>query len=141
MHTLPSHSVANAAPRRALHILYADDVRELREITRLSFERAGHRIDCADDGDVALEKIITGSAYDLVITDHCMPRMEGLELVTRLRERNFPGKIIVFCSELSDEVATAYHALHVDRLLYKPIFPSKLRLVLAELFPDAGPQV
>lgn len=140
MHSLPSHSVATAGPRRALHILYADDVRELREIARLSFERAGHHIDCVDDGDVALEKITTGPAYDLVITDHCMPRMDGLELVTRLRERNFPGKIIVFCSELSDEVATAYRALHVERLLYKPIFPSKLRLVLTELFPDAGPQ-
>ena len=140
MHSLPSHSVAHAAPRRALHILYADDVRELREVARLSFERDGHHIDCVDDGDVALEKITAGPAYDLVITDHCMPRMDGLELVTRLRERNFPGKIIVFCSELSDEVAAAYRALHVERLLYKPIFPSKLRLVLAELFPNAGPR-
>ena len=132
--------MASAAPRRTLRILYADDVRELREIARLSFERAGHHVECADDGDVALEKIIAGSTYDLVITDHCMPQMDGLELVTRLRERNFPGKIIVFCSELSDEVAAAYRARHVERLLYKPIFPSKLRLVLAELFPDAGPQ-
>ncbi len=140
MHSLPSQSVANTASRRALHILYTDDVRELREIARLSFERAGHHIDCADDGDVALEKITTGHAYDLVITDHCMPRMDGLELVTRLRQCNFPGKIIVFCSELSNEVATAYRGLHVDRLIYKPVFPSKLRLMLAELFPEAGPQ-
>ncbi len=139
MPSLPSHSVAHAAPRRTLHILYADDVRELREVVRMSFERAGHHIDCVDDGDVALEKIVAGPTYDLVITDHCMPRMDGLELVTRLRARDFPGRIIVFCSELSEEVAAAYHALHVDHLLYKPIFPSKLRHILTELFPDAGP--
>jgi CheY-like chemotaxis protein len=125
--------------RRSLRILYADDVRELREIARLSFAREGHHVECVDDGDVALARIVAAPDYDLLITDHCMPMMDGLELVTQVRDRNFAGKIIVLSSELSHEVAQAYRKANVDRILYKPIFPSGLRQVLTELFPDSRP--
>ena len=38
-------------------------------------------------------------------------------------------------SELGDLIARQYAALKVDRILYKPVFPSTLRRILAELFP------
>ena len=104
----------------------------------MSFGRDGHQIECADDGEVALAHLIATPDYDLLITDHCMPVMDGLELVTHLRTRKFQGKIIVFCSELSATVAAEYRALQVDRILYKPIFPSVLRELLRELFPASG---
>ena len=140
VHTSDQIPADSGAPRRRLRILYADDVRELREVARISFGRAGHHIQCVDDGDVALAHLTAAPDCDLLITDHCMPNMDGLELVTRLRARNFEGKIIVFCSQLSPAVAAEYRALQVDRILYKPIFPSALRQVLAELFPDSGPR-
>jgi CheY-like chemotaxis protein len=68
-----------------------------------------------------------------------MPNMNGLELVTQLRERSFPGKIMVFSSELSESVAAQYRQQNVDRILYKPVFPSLLRKTLHELFPPAAP--
>ena len=46
---------------------------------------------------------------------------------------HWPGKIVVFSSELKEQVRDAYLALHVDRVLPKPIFPSELRKVLAEM--------
>jgi DNA-binding NarL/FixJ family response regulator len=64
-----------------------------------------------------------------------MPNMNGLELVTRLREQAFPGRIMVFSSELSTAVAKEYELLKVDRILYKPVYPSILRTVIGELFP------
>ena len=134
-----SHPVTGRPPSRRLRILYADDVRELREITRISFERAGHHIECVDDGDVALARLTGATDCELIITDHCMPKMDGLELVTQLRNQKFPGKIVVFCSELSSEVAAAYRTVGVDNILYKPVFPSKLRQIIVELFPDSGP--
>ncbi|MEO6244555.1 MAG: response regulator [Opitutaceae bacterium] len=134
----PSPAAGPPPPRR-LRILYADDVRELREIARLSFQRDGHEIECVDDGTGALDRIIAAPDYDLLITDHCMPVMDGLELVTHVRDRKFAGKIVVFSSELSSEVAQAYRRAQVDRILYKPIFPSRLREILAELFPESSP--
>src|SRR4051812_43891476 len=98
-------AAVSAVARRCLRVLYADDVRELRDVARISFTREGHAIETFADGALALARILSDPGFDLVITDHHMPVMNGLELVTRLREEKFPGKIMVFSSELSDAVA------------------------------------
>jgi CheY-like chemotaxis protein len=121
---------------RPLRVLYAEDLRDLREVARMALTRDGHTIECVPDGLQALQKIkAQPDSLDLLITDHHMPQMNGLELVTALRALPFSAKIIVFSSELSPVVAAAYHALNVDRILPKPIFPSELRQVRAEMFP------
>ena len=123
-----------AAPGRRWRILYAEDVRELREVARMALTLDGHQVECEADGQLALNRITADpSAFDLILTDHHMPNMNGLELVQHLRELQYPGKIIVFSSELKPPVAEAYFALGVGHVLPKPIFPSELRKVLAEL--------
>jgi len=129
-----SFEVNGDAPRAALRILYADDLRELREVTRLSLTRDGHQIECYPDAPSALVRLMEDPAFDLVITDHHMPGMSGLEFVRQLRRLQFKGKIMVFSSELSSNVAADYQNLGVDRIIYKPVFPSALRQVMAELF-------
>ena len=130
----PSSAVP-ASARRFLRILYADDLRDLRDIMRLTLSREGHGIECVEDGVLALARVSADSGFDLVITDHHMPNLNGLELVKRLREQVFPGKIMVFSSELSPAVASEYARLKVDRILYKPVYPSALRETISELFP------
>jgi CheY-like chemotaxis protein len=126
---------------RVLRILYAEDLRDLREVARIALTRDGHSIECVADGVLALERIKAApNSLDLLITDHHMPKMNGLELVTALGAEPFAGKIIVFSSELSPAIGAAYLQLGVDRILPKPIFPSELRQVLAEVFPpEASP--
>jgi two-component system chemotaxis response regulator CheY len=137
MMTLPSTSMHGVSPaKRFLRILYAEDLGELRDVARLSLSRDGHGIECVEDGQVALHRVTADPSFDLVITDHHMPNMTGLELVSALRGLGFPGKIVVFSSELSTGVAAEYNRLEVDRIIYKPVYPSMLRGVLAELFPS-----
>jgi CheY-like chemotaxis protein len=127
-----------APPRKSLRILYADDVRELREVARIALTREGHTIECVADGSLARDRLARDAAFDLLITDHHMPSMNGLELVGWVRLQAFRGKILVFCSELDPKVAGEYRALQVDAILYKPVYPSTLRATLAALFaPDA----
>lgn len=126
--------------KKYLRVLYADDLHDLREIMRLVLSREGHGIECVEDGQHALERILADSGFDLVITDHHMPRMNGLELVTRLRALPFRGKIVVFSSELSPDVADDYRTLGVDRILYKPVTPTALRDVLADLQVARSPR-
>jgi CheY-like chemotaxis protein len=123
------------SPKRLLRILYADDMRELREVARIALSREGHLIECVGDGQEALQRVTADpNAYDLVISDHHMPHLNGIELVKRIRTLPYAGKILIFCSELSPAVSETYHQLKVDRILYKPVFPSELRQVLADLF-------
>ena len=122
-------------PKKMIRILYADDMRELREVARIALTREGHLIECVGDGQQALDRVVASpDAYDLVITDHHMPHLNGIELVTHLRTLPYSGKILIFCSELSPAVTETYNMLKVDRILYKPVFPSELRQVLADLF-------
>jgi CheY-like chemotaxis protein len=117
-----------------LRILYADDMRELRCLLEVTLRRDGHTVATAADGREALEQITAApDAFNLLITDHHMPCLNGLELVGRLRTLCFTGRIIVFSSELDDEVREAYRRLQVDYILPKPIFPQTLRALLATL--------
>jgi len=134
--TTPTSSPAPEAAEtgRSLRILYADDVPELRNLLKLSLPRDGHSVETVPDGTFALEKLqAQPDSFDLLITDHHMPKMTGLELVEHVRGINYPGKIIVFCSELSRDVNEAYQRFKVDHILYKPIFPAELRKVLSKL--------
>lgn len=122
-------------------MLYADDVRQLRELMTLILQREQHEVEAVENGEEALARL-TGSpaGFDLLITDHHMPRLNGLELVRRARAVDYPGKIIVFSSELSPLVHEEYRRLHVDLLLPKPIFPLTFRLMLRQLFAAHYPQ-
>jgi two-component system, chemotaxis family, chemotaxis protein CheY len=131
----PPSSAFTASAKRFLRILYADDMPDLRDVMRITLSREGHGIECVEDGLLALARVTADSGFDLVITDHHMPNMNGLELVMRLREQVFPGRIMVFSSELSPGVTAEYERLQVDRILYKPIYPSDLRQAIAEIFP------
>lgn len=130
---------ANAVPQKSLRILYVDDMPELREVACISLSRDGHSVECAANGALALDCVTADPrSFDLLITDHHMPHLNGLELVMQLRVLNFPGKILVFSSELSREIHTAYERLNVERILYKPVFPSTLRQVLADLYSSTA---
>lgn len=142
--TLPVTSSASVlpaspsgAPRR---VLYVDDMKELRELLRIVLSRAGYVVETVPNGQVALDRIAAGAEpFDLIITDHHMPEMNGLELVRHLRSRGYGGLIVVFSSELSASVHREYDAWGVDRVLMKPIFPASLRKELSALFAERRP--
>lgn len=124
--------------KQSLRILYAEDLPELRELARILLKREGHQIECEPDGAAALQRVIAEGGFDLVLTDHHMPLMNGLDLVAELRRHGYSGKIMVFSSELSSDVELEYFRYHVDRILYKPVPPTTLRAALSELFPPKG---
>ena len=123
-------SVTERGTRR---VLYVDDMRELREVARLALSKAGHKVDCAADGSDAFEMITANpGAYDIVISDHHMGGMNGLELVIKLREINYPGMIAIVSSEMSLDTTEEYRRLGIKRLLYKPVELSHLRALVLE---------
>ena len=123
-----------APAHKVLRVLYADDMRQLRELIVIVLGRDGHLVETVANGQEALDKISAAvQPYDVIITDHHMPGINGLELVTSIRNTPFSGKIIVFSSELSQTVDEAYRRLKVDHILPKPIFPAQLRAVFATL--------
>lgn len=69
-------------------ILFVDDDPILREFAQVNLASATAHVDVAGDGIEALEMLSKGT-YDLLLVDLEMPRMDGFELLRRLREH--PG--------------------------------------------------
>ena len=68
-----------------LHVLVVDDVIQNVELLSLLLTRAGHTVDSASEGEMALEKMRDGH-YDVVLMDLQMPKLDGLEAAKRRRE-------------------------------------------------------
>lgn len=123
------------SPRPRLRILCVDDLPEIRHVLQMLLERQGYQVTCVDDGHPAHELIAANpDAYDLIITDHEMPIMTGLELVTCLRCLAYHGKVLVYSSSLDSSTAAAYRQLGVDGLMDKPLAPRALIARIEGLF-------
>jgi two-component system chemotaxis response regulator CheY len=134
MSSAVTSQAASPSPKKSLRVLYADDMKELRHLLEVVLGRDGHKVESVPDGNLALDLLQANpTAYDVVITDHHMPTISGLQLVAKLREMNYKGRIIVFSSELSEEVDATYRLHQVDFILPKPVFPSELRALFATL--------
>lgn len=134
-----NQSPTPAVPIPPLRILYAEDLKALRILAQVMLTRLGHSLECFENGQLAWDRVRVGpDAFDLIITDHHMPVMNGLELVGLLRTIPFGGRIIVFSSDLDPRTAILYRDLKVDRLLNKPIVSEELRQILTELFGSQG---
>ena len=122
-----------------LRILTVEDEPAVTQLLALVLGGPSAKITNACDGWMALMKIgAADEPFDVVITDHNMPRMTGLELVRRLRVRNFAGKIIVLSAYLSEENVRAYEELKVDMMLAKPFDVGELQLAVELLTKNSS---
>ena len=56
---------------------------------------------------------------DLLITDHRMPGMDGVDLVRKARAQGYKNKVLIHALRLLDEEKSAYESLGVDGILWK----------------------
>jgi CheY-like chemotaxis protein len=127
---------------QALQILAVEDEKAVAQILAVVLGGPAAKVSRASDGWEALMKIgVAERPYDVVITDHRMPRMTGLELVRRLRTRDFKGKILVLSAHLTDEDIQAYESLNVDMMMSKPFDFEELQSAVALLTKGASVRV
>ncbi|KVA20656.1 hybrid sensor histidine kinase/response regulator [Burkholderia ubonensis] len=74
----------HAAVARSRRVLVVDDSLTVRELERKLLEKRGYDVTVAVDGMDGWNAL-RGAAFDLVVTDIDMPRMDGIELVTLIR--------------------------------------------------------
>jgi signal transduction histidine kinase/DNA-binding response OmpR family regulator/HPt (histidine-containing phosphotransfer) domain-containing protein len=74
-------------PRVESRVLVVDDSAINRDVILLQMERLGYQAEAAADGKEALDKLINGPRFDIVVTDCQMPVMDGFEFARRVRAR------------------------------------------------------
>jgi two-component system chemotaxis sensor kinase CheA len=100
----PTVAEAASSLHQQRRLLIADDSFTTRELIRSILHSAGYEVTAAIDGLDALDKL-RAQAYDLVVSDVEMPRMNGFELTTSIRQElgltDLP--VIIITSLASDE--------------------------------------
>ena len=80
-------------------VLIVDDEPLMRGLitSQIKISRPGVYIDQAEDGWKALNKLISGTKFDLIISDVKMPNMDGITLAEKVREEH-PNIFIILMS-------------------------------------------
>lgn len=118
-------------PPAARLVLVVDDEPYVREVMVLRLARAGlEAIPAADATEALAIAERHRDALSLVITDHSMPGLGGLDLAQHLRRRS-PGLPILLCTgHLDDAAEVSSHSDVVDGILFKPVNDVDLRQAL-----------
>jgi CheY-like chemotaxis protein len=141
--TLPMPRVADAAPvsasqpaaaRTPVHALLVEDDVTNRVIVAAALEQLGARVDVAESGEVALQRL-GEHRYDLVLLDRRMPGMDGLETLRRWRalEQHRGGErtpIVALTGDADTTSRAEFMRAGADDVIIKPVAMDRLRRML-----------
>jgi len=81
-------------------ILIVDDESRMRHILKIMLSLEGHNVEEAQDGETALA-MVREKAYDLVVSDIRMPRMDGFALLDHIQAMECPCPVIIITAYAS----------------------------------------
>ncbi len=110
------------------HILIADDERAIADIIRFNLVKEGYQVSIAGDGVQCLQ-MIEEKEPDLLLLDVMMPKKDGFEVLTELRQKyNFPV-IMITAKEQEGDILRGFE-LGADDYVVKPF---SVRQLLARI--------
>lgn len=102
-----------------MRLLLVEDHPEIAEWVGKALIQAGYVVDRLDRGDFA-DQALASEAYDLVILDLSLPKMDGLEVLRRLRGRGATLPVLILTARGSTEDRVRGLNLGADDYLPKP---------------------
>ncbi|SEG13959.1 response regulator [Jhaorihella thermophila] len=124
-------------PEGLRHVLVVDDHPINREILERQLAMLGARVTACESGGEALAAMRPD--VDLVITDHAMPEMDGLELAEALRATGWTRVPILLLSSNLGAAKNDPGLRHLQGMLQKPVPRADLFARLAELGASVTP--
>lgn len=124
-----------AEPVPSRRILLVDDNRTNRRVISRVLENAGHRVETAEDGDQALDRLDI-EPFDIVLTDINMPGTSGLDLTKMYRvlhvdEPHLP--IVALTADATEQAKEDCREAGMDGFLTKPVEAQQLLAMVREL--------
>jgi CheY-like chemotaxis protein len=119
----------------SIRVLVVDDSEILRTGIELLLRHFGFiNVSVDKDGLSAYERLVVDGDFGLVITDHNMPLMTGLQLIERIRETPELAHMRVILTS-GDNIAREALAVGADVFLHKPPNINQLRDAITKFFP------
>ncbi len=134
-HTQAAPVEIHSNSTRPIRILVADDDIYTRTTEAVALIRSGYHVNTAEDG-VAAWQALNDDRYDLLITDHQMPKVTGLELIQKLRSESRGLPVILVSGMIPVEELERHPELRIEATLQKPcgldVLLETIRRVLGE---------
>ena len=111
------------------NILIVDDEQSYRQLLSLVFESDGHNIRTATNGREAL-RLLHDEPADVVISDVRMPDMDGIEMLSSVRETQPDLGVVLMTAFASVETAREAFKLGADDFIQKPFDVEELKLIV-----------
>ncbi|WP_306322752.1 MULTISPECIES: response regulator transcription factor [unclassified Streptomyces] len=121
----------------AARVLVVDDDPTVAEVVAGYLDRAGYRVDRADDGPAALARA-AAHRPDLVVLDLMLPGMDGLEVCRRMRARG-PVPVIMLTARGDEDDRILGLEVGADDYVTKPFSPRELVLRVESVLRRARP--
>lgn len=116
-------------------ILVVDDMAMNIKLVRTYLKDCKLKVDSAENGQDALEKAYV-TEYDLILMDHMMPVLDGIEALHRIREDasnpNHTTPIVVLTANVSNGIEEKYYREGFDAYLSKPLAAAKLTDIILQ---------
>jgi len=106
-------------------ILLVDDELSILQLSRMYLEREGYRIESVMDGEAALESVDRNHP-SLVVLDIMLPKLDGLEVLRRLRASQTDTAVLMLTARDEDIDKILGLELGADDYLTKPFNPREL---------------
>ena len=101
-------------------VLLVEDDPLISKMMLLRLSMRNHEVTCAFDGEEGVEAALEGD-FDIVLLDMHMPKMDGRQAATKLRESGYSGLLVsVTASVMSQDKQSALDA-GCDHIIAKPI--------------------
>ncbi|MCL2500308.1 MAG: transporter substrate-binding domain-containing protein [Defluviitaleaceae bacterium] len=97
------------------------------------------KIDTADSGYEAIEKIKKGKIYDIIFMDHMMPEMDGIEAVKHIRDLGYDHPVVALTANAVAGQANLFLLNGFDDYLSKPIDLRQMNRLLNKMIRDKQP--
>jgi DNA-binding response OmpR family regulator len=106
-------------------ILVVDDDGDIRSVATKVLKRSGYEADAAENGAVAWDTL-QKNTYHLLITDHSMPKVTGIELVKKVRSARMALPVILVTGVIPTEELNRHPWLQLAATLLKPFTVEEL---------------
>jgi DNA-binding response OmpR family regulator len=126
-----------------MRILVVEDERKVANFIRQGLEEEGHTVEVAADGATALDLVVGGLPYDLVVLDLMIPERDGFAVLRTARGRRVDTPVLILTARdgVSDKVTGL--DLGADDYLTKPFafeeFLARVRALLRRSSPQRAP--
>ncbi len=130
----------HAAAGGLARLLLVDDDALVREVLAGQMEELGYRVTRADSGPVALARLDSGEAPDIMITDYAMPGMNGAVLLAEARRRRprLPVLLLTGFADNSLRLNMEEWDASITKLLRKPVSSDMLAKAASAVLQGAA---